>query len=65
MSAHYHYGAGLHGYLYQDGPHWAETYEDAVQALTSWYSLGTLCQLLNTRTLCVRAEILRAAVPIT
>ena len=42
MSAHYHYGAGLHGYLYQDGPHWAETREDAVQALTSDYSLGTL-----------------------
>ena len=37
---HYHYGAGLHGYLYQDGPHTAERYEDAVESLVSAYELG-------------------------
>ncbi len=40
MSAHYHYGAGLHGYLYQDGPSYAETRADAVSALADNYGLG-------------------------
>ena len=39
-SLHYHYGAGLHGYLYQDGPYTAETYDDAVTALVESYDLG-------------------------
>ena len=40
MPDHYHYGAGLHGYLYQDGPHTTETYLDAVESLASSYDLG-------------------------
>lgn len=37
---HYHYGAGLHGYLYQDGPYMAETLKEAVDALADSYGLG-------------------------
>ena len=40
MSTHYHYGAGLHGYLYQDGPHTADTREAAINALAESYELG-------------------------
>ena len=36
---HYHYGAGLHGYLYQDGPHYADTYRNAVRSLVDMYEL--------------------------
>ena len=37
---HYHYGAGLHGYLYQDGPYRTDNYDSAVGALTTTYDLG-------------------------
>ena len=40
MPDHYHYGAGLHGYLYQDGPHTTKKYLDAVESLVSSYDLG-------------------------
>lgn len=36
---HVHYGAGLHGCLYQDGPHYAESFGDARDALVESYSL--------------------------
>ena len=39
-ATHYHYGAGLHGYLYQDGPHYADTFGEAAEALAESYSLG-------------------------
>ena len=37
---HYHYGAGLHGYLYQDGPYYSQTLQEAVDALADSYGLG-------------------------
>lgn len=40
MARHYVYGASLHGYLYQDGPHLADTYQEAVEALAETYQLG-------------------------
>lgn len=41
MAKHYHYGAGLRGCLYQDGPHTAKSYDETVEALVESYSLTT------------------------
>ena len=37
---HYHYGAGLHGYLYQDGPYIVDDYQSAVRSLVDAYDLN-------------------------
>lgn len=37
---HYHYGSGEHGCLYDNGPHYAETYKDAVESLAFTFELG-------------------------
>jgi hypothetical protein len=38
---HYHYGAGLHGCLFQDGPYTAASYKEAIDSLVSLYELDT------------------------
>ena len=39
MHKHWHGGAGLHGYLYQDGPHYFKTREDAIAYFADSYDL--------------------------
>lgn len=37
---HYHYGAGLHGSLYEYGPHTTYDYDQAVDDLADTHELG-------------------------
>lgn len=39
-NTHYVYGSGEHGCLYDNGPHYAETLEDAVNALAETFEMG-------------------------
>ncbi len=40
LKTHVRWGAGLHGCLFADGPHAAESYNDAVNAAADTYELG-------------------------
>ena len=40
MAKHFHSGAGMHGCLYQDGPHYHATYQEAVDSLAETYNLS-------------------------
>ena len=37
---HYIYGSGEHGCLYDNGPHYAESVEDAVESLAFTFGFG-------------------------
>lgn len=37
---HFHYGSGMHGCLYDNGPYYAETLQDAVEGLAFTFDLG-------------------------
>ena len=37
---HFHYGSGEHGCLYDNGPHYAATLQDAVDSLAQTFDLG-------------------------
>ena len=37
---HFHYGSGEHGCLYDNGPFYAKTVQEAVDALAETFSLG-------------------------
>lgn len=39
---HYVYGSGSYGCLYDDGPHVARTYRDAVDAIAETFGLGRI-----------------------